>query len=258
MFVTVVFSIASFSNYHHVTKCLVKSKSNPSFLSLRLAFIWAPLGAYCFWFLEKQSLENTFWPLLLTFLTTSDGKVNENGEGTLRVAYIKYWQCNPGHTNHRAWVGLLSPYASYALWARDSCKKSVRNTQAHNCGIVFLPCVTGYWHPVEAGPCQEGYYCPNGTLLPIPCPDNTMKNYTGGYGHVSDCTACYAGKVCVNGKSLQKFTWLLICRCILEGGVNVQCERIFNKVYRLYRLSVGCYKISLWGKNLKNRSCGLL
>lgn len=56
-----------------------------------------------------------------------------------------------------------------------------------------------YWHPVEAGPCQEGYYCPNGTLLPIPCPDNTMKNYTGGYGHVSDCTACYAGKVCVNG-----------------------------------------------------------
>lgn len=145
-------------------------------------------------------------------------------------------ECNPGHTNHRAWVGLLSPYASYALWARDSCKTSVRNTQAHNCGMVFLPCVTGYWHPVEAGPCQEGYYCPNGTLLPIPCPDNTMKNYTGGYGHVSDCTACYAGKVCVNGKSPQKFTWLLICRCILEGGVNVQCERIFNNVYRLYRL----------------------
>ena len=57
----------------------------------------------------------------------------------------------------------------------------------------------GYWHPVEAGPCQEGYYCPNGTLQPIPCPDNTMKNYTGGYGKVSDCHPCLPGRFCLNG-----------------------------------------------------------
>ena len=57
----------------------------------------------------------------------------------------------------------------------------------------------GYRYPVEAGPCAMGYYCPNGTLVPIPCPDNTMKNYTGGYGEPSDCTPCPAGRFCLNG-----------------------------------------------------------
>ena len=74
------------------------------------------------------------------------------------------------------------------------------------CGFIngSSSCSIEYWFPVEAGPCQEGYYCPNGTLLPIPCPDNTMKNYTGGYGIVSDCTPCLAGKFCLNGN------WLVI------------------------------------------------
>lgn len=62
------------------------------------------------------------------------------------------------------------------------------------------PNPSGYWFPVEAAPCAKGYYCPNGTLLPIPCPENTMKNYTGGYGIPSDCTPCLAGRFCLNGK----------------------------------------------------------
>ena len=81
------------------------------------------------------------------------------------------------------------------------------------CGFIngSSSCSIEYWFPVEAGPCQEGYYCPNGTLLPIPCPDNTMKNYTGGYGIVSDCTPCLAGKFCLNGN------WLVI-----KGAVSWQ------------------------------------
>jgi len=62
------------------------------------------------------------------------------------------------------------------------------------------PNPSDYWFPIEAAPCAEGYYCPNGTLLPIPCPANTMKNYTGGYGIPSDCTPCLAGRFCLNGK----------------------------------------------------------
>lgn len=62
------------------------------------------------------------------------------------------------------------------------------------------PNPSGYRFPIEAAPCAEGYYCPNGTLLPIPCPANTMKNYTGGYGRLSDCTPCLAGRYCLNGK----------------------------------------------------------
>ena len=61
----------------------------------------------------------------------------------------------------------------------------------------------GYWPPVEAGPCPMGYFCPNGTKAPLPCPDNTMKNYTGGTGYASDCLSCPAGRYCVNGKIIR-------------------------------------------------------
>lgn len=28
-----------------------------------------------------------------------------------------------------------------------------------------------------------------------------MKDYTGGYGRLSDCTPCLAGRFCLNGKN---------------------------------------------------------
>lgn len=62
------------------------------------------------------------------------------------------------------------------------------------------PNPNGHVPPVVAGPCSMGYFCPNGTLAPQPCPDKTMKNYTGGAGTVNDCTTCPAGRYCINGK----------------------------------------------------------
>ena len=101
-------------------------------------------------------------------------------------------------------VGL---YRYTQLWV-EAYNRHVRRDYAVSCCCGFIngssSCSIEYWFPVEAGPCQEGYYCPNGTLLPIPCPDNTMKNYTGGYGIASDCTPCLAGKFCLNGN------WLVI------------------------------------------------
>ena len=98
-------------------------------------------------------------------------------------------------------------------------------TQCRNCitgsycraGRIFGPCAAGYYckshspdpnplsnnsHPIEAYPCPAGYYCPNGTFKPLPCPENTLKNYVGGNGLLSDCKPCPVGEQCFNGMLL--------------------------------------------------------
>ena len=70
----------------------MKSKSKPSFLTLRLAFVSAFL--LLGWFLgyssssfEGPNLEDTLSPLFSVFFAKSDGEVDQIGKGTLRDAY---------------------------------------------------------------------------------------------------------------------------------------------------------------------------
>lgn len=73
------------------------------------------------------------------------------------------------------------------------------NFPGYFCDIVNSP-VTTY----SPYPCPVGYYCPNGTESSThhPCPAGTYNPYTK-LQHVSECTACDAGKYCgTNGLSV--------------------------------------------------------
>lgn len=119
----------------------------------------------------------------------------------------------------------LCPDGSYA---KAGDVKFVNSSQCRNCitgsycraGRIFGPCAAGYFcksrspdpnplsnysYPVEAGPCPAGFYCPNGTLEPEPCPQNTLKDYVGGNGLISDCKPCPAGKHCFEGMFCLRF-----------------------------------------------------
>ena len=65
-------------------------------------------------------------------------------------------------------------------------------------------CVTGFYcsgSSEEAAPvgksygdiCWAGYYCPNGTASPEPCPPGTFLDVEG-MGDESDCVPCSPGK----------------------------------------------------------------
>eukprot|EP00916_Digyalum_oweni_P016107 GHVL01026433.1.p1 GENE.GHVL01026433.1~~GHVL01026433.1.p1 ORF type:complete len:1507 (+),score=344.66 GHVL01026433.1:59-4522(+) len=57
-------------------------------------------------------------------------------------------------------------------------------------------------------PCPPGYYCPEGTVTPHECPDNSVRLFSGGR-FSTDCTACPAGYYCLPGE--------LVPRICLEG-----------------------------------------
>ncbi|KAI0235934.1 hypothetical protein LSAT2_013520, partial [Lamellibrachia satsuma] len=57
-------------------------------------------------------------------------------------------------------------------------------TGQHN---VTAQCMEGYY-------CSQGNYCPLGSDAPIPCPNATFMNHTGG----SECYVCPEGYYCVN------------------------------------------------------------
>lgn len=44
--------------------------------------------------------------------------------------------------------------------------------------------------------CPAGYYCPEGSFVPIPCPVGTYKSATGGDDVDVDCITCDAGQAC--------------------------------------------------------------
>lgn len=48
---------------------------------------------------------------------------------------------------------------------------------------------------VTGGPCPEGYYCPEGTVLPVPCDPGTYAAVT----HATQCEPCVPGWYCVSG-----------------------------------------------------------
>ena len=44
--------------------------------------------------------------------------------------------------------------------------------------------------------CHEGFYCPQGTALMIPCPAGTYNPYRSGQSESQACTSCDPGKYC--------------------------------------------------------------
>jgi hypothetical protein len=46
-----------------------------------------------------------------------------------------------------------------------------------------------------AGQCPVGNWCPQGTILPIPCPEHTYRSAVGAEVE-QDCDPCPAGFVC--------------------------------------------------------------
>lgn len=133
-------------------------------------------------------------------------------------------------------------------------------TQCRNCitgsycraGRIFGPCAAGYYckshspdpnplsnnsHPIEAYPCPAGYYCPNGTFKPLPCPENTLKNYVGGNGLLSDCKPCPVGEQCFNGMllyhrrfyAIRFFLLVVILAYVIVGGtIMTICKTQFK------------------------------
>ena len=108
-------------------------------------------------------------------------------------------QCNPCIAGHYCLVGSIAGQCVGGYFCKSKSPSPTPTFQEGN---------------EENGPCKEGHYCPNATTVPIPCPDNTMKNYTGGDGTVSDCKPCVAGRYCYNGKytyrgcSVVRLTWV--------------------------------------------------
>lgn len=48
---------------------------------------------------------------------------------------------------------------------------------------------------ITGGPCPEGYYCPEGTVQPVPCDPGTYVAVT----HATQCEPCVPGWYCVSG-----------------------------------------------------------
>ncbi|XP_072282810.1 uncharacterized protein [Pyxicephalus adspersus] len=54
------------------------------------------------------------------------------------------------------------------------------------------------WGQMCAGTCPPGFYCQEGTVLPTPCPANTLRSFPGAR-HRNDCLPCPVGHWCKEG-----------------------------------------------------------
>lgn len=48
---------------------------------------------------------------------------------------------------------------------------------------------------ITGGPCPEGFYCPEGTVQPVPCKPGTFSAAT----HATQCEPCLPGWFCLSG-----------------------------------------------------------
>lgn len=48
---------------------------------------------------------------------------------------------------------------------------------------------------IAGGPCPEGFYCPEGTVQPVPCKPGTFSAAT----HATHCDPCLPGWFCLSG-----------------------------------------------------------
>nr|DBA16528.1 TPA: hypothetical protein GDO54_003912 [Pyxicephalus adspersus] len=57
------------------------------------------------------------------------------------------------------------------------------------------------WGQMCAGTCPPGFYCQEGTVLPTPCPANTLRSFPGAR-HRNDCLPCPVGHWCKEGSTV--------------------------------------------------------
>lgn len=84
--------------------------------------------------------------------------------------------------------------------------------------VIFI-CISGVIVPL---PCQRGFYCPNGSAHPHPCPSGTYGNTSGLTGEWQ-CLLCDPGMYCKGaGKTQSPFTILsaLSILVILVGPID--------------------------------------
>ena len=66
---------------------------------------------------------------------------------------------------------------------------------------MSVSCDDNSSHPVIGGECPAGYFCPEGTLSPEPCPDHTLNEHEGA-PNSTFCLACPAGQQCFRGNPI--------------------------------------------------------
>ena len=64
-----------------------------------------------------------------------------------------------------------------------------------NCTCPECLCEVGTFNKSDAGPCPPGYFCPEGTDEPEPCPRGTFSN-SSKLQSVDQCTNCTKGEYC--------------------------------------------------------------
>ena len=119
------------------------------------------------------------------------------------------WYCSGGSSTvpNGTTGGICQP----GYYCPESSNRPVPCDGGHYCDRDALPtptgeCNAGYFcsrlstssTPASspfAGPCPVGSYCPQGSVLPLPCPPGTYLNATR-QTSVSDCTSCRPGYYC--------------------------------------------------------------
>ncbi len=64
-----------------------------------------------------------------------------------------------------------------------------------NCTCPTCECSPGVFNATNGGPCPQGFYCPLGTDVPIPCPKGKFSNKLKLQSE-DQCFNCTAGKFC--------------------------------------------------------------
>ena len=64
-----------------------------------------------------------------------------------------------------------------------------------NCTCPQCECTVGAFNKTNAGPCPKGFFCPNGTDEPYPCPRGSYSNITK-LKSEGECNRCPPGQYC--------------------------------------------------------------
>lgn len=104
------------------------------------------------------------------------------------------WKGKPMCCMNRVWKTVLY----YKINATYILQPTVYYVYICLCSKCYV--ITSYLEILSPGvkdclKCPAGFYCPEGTRDPVPCPPGTF-NPLEGQDELADCRECYAGKAC--------------------------------------------------------------
>eukprot|EP00750_Incisomonas_marina_P016607 INCI19214.1.p1 GENE.INCI19214.1~~INCI19214.1.p1 ORF type:complete len:6126 (+),score=1170.25 INCI19214.1:309-18686(+) len=114
-----------------------------------------------------------------------------------------------GHQQNlvRAGQCALCPGGSYCTggFIAGDCEAGYVCYQSASTSNFEFPCAEIYneeqlqaMYNCTGEPCPQGYFCPKGTNIPLPCPDGTYRQDVRGE-HWRNCTTCTPGFYCLEG-----------------------------------------------------------